>query len=395
MTGPAAAGRHVLAIQDTTEVKFPTRAGRRRGLGLVGHGNAHGVLVHAMLAVDADSGACLGLVAGEAWNRPGVVTSRHGDRPLAERESRRWVETAGKARTVLASAAMVTVVSDREGDLFPSWATVPGEDFHVLTRAMVDRPLADPAGGTLFAAAADFPVAGTRVIRLPARWPDRAGRAATLEIRFGAVEIRRPRNEKDRTLARTVRLRLADVREINPPEGVEPLHWRLLTTHEVAAAADAWRVVTWYQARWTIEQLFRVMKSQGLGLEESQIASAGRLVKLAAAAAKAACIDIQLVQEREGRHGLPVSTVFPEPEAGTIEALSPTLEGRVERQKNPHPLQSLAHAAWVIARLGGWNCHGKPPGPITMRRGMERFHAIHHGRMLGMNHGRTLGMNTE
>jgi hypothetical protein len=31
LTGAAVAGRHVLAIQDTTEVKFPTTAQRRRG----------------------------------------------------------------------------------------------------------------------------------------------------------------------------------------------------------------------------------------------------------------------------------------------------------------------------------------------------------------------------
>jgi hypothetical protein len=30
-TGAAVAGRHILAIQDTTEVKFPTTAQRRRG----------------------------------------------------------------------------------------------------------------------------------------------------------------------------------------------------------------------------------------------------------------------------------------------------------------------------------------------------------------------------
>ena len=74
-------------------------------------------------------------------------------------------------------------------------------------------------------------------------------------------------------LAATVRLRLVEVRESEPPEGVEPLHWRLLTTHEIADAAAAWQIVAWYQARWTIEQLFRVMKSQGLQLEDSQLAS--------------------------------------------------------------------------------------------------------------------------
>lgn len=67
-TRTAVSGRHVLAIQDTSEVKFQTQAGRRRGLGKVGKGNARGVLLHAMMAVDADSGVCLGLTGGNVWS---------------------------------------------------------------------------------------------------------------------------------------------------------------------------------------------------------------------------------------------------------------------------------------------------------------------------------------
>jgi len=397
-TGAALSGRHVLAIQDTTEVKFPTTAQRRRGLGPVKKGNAYGVVAHAMIAVDAVSHACFGLVGGEVHTRDGVVTEHHRDRPLSERESRRWVETAERAKEVLASAAKVTVVADRESDIYPAWARVPQAGFHLLSRAMVDRrlvdasavspPSAEPAAvgcRTLFSAADGFAVAGRRRIKLPARQPDRAARTATVEMRFGEVEICRPRDERDHSLPKTVRLRLVEVREIDPSDGVEPLHWRLLTTHDVVDAEKAWQIVDWYQARWTIEQLFRVTKSQGLQLEDSQLASADRLTKLAAAAIKAACIDMQLVQERDGKHQLPASTIFAEPEIETLEALVPTLEGNTERQKNPHPARSLARGGWVIARLGGWNCYYRPPGPITFRRGMEQFQAIHRGRLLGSN----------
>jgi hypothetical protein len=59
-TGEACSGRHVLAIQDRSEVKFPTTAQRRRGLGPVKKGNAYGVLVHAMPAPAkaGDRGGC-------------------------------------------------------------------------------------------------------------------------------------------------------------------------------------------------------------------------------------------------------------------------------------------------------------------------------------------------
>jgi hypothetical protein len=87
-TPAAASGRHVLAIQDTSEVKFDTRRGQRRGLGKVGKGNARGVLVHAMMAVDADSEVCLGLTGGQVWTRKGKVKKPHEMRTLPTRSRR-------------------------------------------------------------------------------------------------------------------------------------------------------------------------------------------------------------------------------------------------------------------------------------------------------------------
>ena len=246
------------------------------------------------------------------------------------------------------------MVDDRESDFYAKWVAVPEAGIHMLTRTMQDRRLA--TGGMLFATAAEFPVAGTRKVELPARDPGKPKRTAVVELRYGEVEICRPRQEPDRSLPKTVRLRVVEAREIDPPADVEPLHWRLLTTHKIVDAAGAWQTLGsspragWYQLRWVIEQLFRVMKSQGLQLEDSQMATAERLVKLAAVAVKAACIDIQLTQERDGKHQLPGSTVFTEPEMDTIEALVPTLEGNTDRQKNPHPARSLARATWVVAR---------------------------------------------
>ena len=75
--------------------------------------------------MDADSHACLGLVGGDVQTCDGVVAEHHRDRPLSERESRRWIETSERAKAVPSSAAMVTVVADRESDMYPAWASVP------------------------------------------------------------------------------------------------------------------------------------------------------------------------------------------------------------------------------------------------------------------------------
>ena len=51
----------MLAIQDTSEFTVRTTPERRRGLGEIGKGVGRGVILHAMLALDAGTGACLGL----------------------------------------------------------------------------------------------------------------------------------------------------------------------------------------------------------------------------------------------------------------------------------------------------------------------------------------------
>ena len=307
-TAAAAAGRHVLAIQDTSEIHFKTKPGRRRGLGEIGKGSGRGLLVHAMAAVDADTGSLLGLVGGSVYTRKGRVKTPHAKRKLKNKESRRWIDTGHQAKAVLARAATITIVADRESDIYTAWASLPGENLHVLGRVMHNRALA--GGGTLASVLAKFDFVSTRVVELIAT-TKREARRAVLSLRFTTVEVLRPDGPDARGLPKTVSLRLVEAIERNPPAGVEPVHWRLLTTHAVADLEAAWQIVDWYRLRWTIEQLFRLMKIQGLQLEDSQLASAEGLIKLAAIAAKAAAVTLQLVQARDGKSGEPAEIESP------------------------------------------------------------------------------------
>src|SRR4051794_38183581 len=202
---------------------------------------------------------------------------------------------------------------------------------HVIARSMHDRKLADGIG--LYATGEAMAVVDQGAIVLPAR-AQRAERTGQLELRFGAVSLARPQTRFLRHLPESLPLTLVEVREPDPPPGTEPLHWRLLTTHPVANAEQAWRIVEWYKRRWLIEQFFRVLKTQGFRLEDSQIATADRLLKLVAIAAKAAVITIQLLQARDGRGYQPVALVFDTNEAATLAALNRKLEAQSKRLKN-------------------------------------------------------------
>jgi Transposase DDE domain len=370
-TREAARGRHVLAIQDSSDIKFSTTPENRRGLGKVGKGNVFGVILHAMMAVDADDGACLGLVGGNVWTRKGKV--KRGRRaPLADKESARWLNTATQAKDVLAQARMITVINDREGDIYAHWARTPDDGVHLLSRVMHDHAVVK--GKTLLKAVKHIPFSGKAIIEVPERL-DRRPRKAHLSLRFGRVVLQRPKYTTEKDLPEGVAVNFVEVVELHPPKGATPIRWLLLTTHEVANVADAWQIVAWYKRRWIIEQFFRSMKTQGLRIEDSQLETAEGLMKLVAIAAKAATIIIQLVQARNGEDGLPAGFAFTPEEIDVLDAINKELQGKTALQKNPHRKRSLAWAAWVIAKLGGWSGYAshKPPGPITFHNGLARF----------------------
>jgi hypothetical protein len=118
--------------------------------------------------------------------------------------------------------------------------------------------------------------------------------------------------------------------------------------------------------------VFRILKSNGLKIEDSQLETADRLFNLAAFGLVAAARIIQLVDARDGSTR-PATDVIEADEIEAAAAISLTLEGGSERQRNPHEKGSLAWLSWIAARLGGWNCYYKPPGPKTMARGVDRL----------------------
>ena len=356
-------GRHVLAIQDTTSVRVD-----EKGIGLS---------CHPVLAVDAHDGAALGLVDAIFLAREGGLKGQRKQRDFADKDSRRWLDGAHAAEALAASgAASVTVVEDREGDIYECFAYKPA-GVEKLVRASQDRRLAD--SGSLFARAESLPQAGLMKVDLPAA-PGRKARVATLAVSFAEVALARPANRKAASgLPEAAPVNLVVGREIDAPEGAEAAYWLLLTTHAVCDIADARRIIGFYRSRWTIEQLFRTMKTKGFCMEALRQEEGGPLEKLVTAILIAAVKVMQLVADRDGAAGRPFEDALDSADGPALEAVSKTLEGKTEKQKNPHPKGSLAFAAWVCARLGGWTGYYGKPGPIVMLRGLTQFHAIKHG----------------
>ena len=384
LTAQRVAGRHVVAVQDTSELMLGSRRSRP-GYGAVGKGHAAGLLLHPVLAVEAGTGALLGLVCMQVWNRGAEELTPRRQRATADKESQRWIDGTRQAGEVLAAAASITMVSDRESDFYELFAERP-HNVDLVVRACQNRRIAaaQDEPGLLFDHIDTQPEQGRVTVTIPAA-PGRKARAATLAIRFAPVMLRRPRNGADPALPESVAVTLVDVREISQPEdGSEPVHWRLLTTHGVATLTDARWIVDLYRTRWIIEEFFRTLKSAGFDIEAADMGDPHAMINFVAAATIAAVTIKQLVQARDGNTGQLLSDAFDPDDQPILEAVSARLEGKTERQRNPHPKGTLAFAAWVIARLGGWTGYYGKPGPKVMRIGLAEFHAIKFGTTLNV-----------
>ena len=223
-------GLHVLSIQDTTSFRDD--------------GSGNSLVGHATIAVEAGSGALLGLIDTQILERFGGGGKRPKRRLPGDKQSRRWMDSMQASAHLLTSAGRVTVVADREGDIFEMFACRP-EGVEVLIRAAQDRVLAEGAG-KLFSCLANRPEAEHKV-ELPAR-PGQKKRVARISVRFASVTLKPPKNRPvGPDVPTRPRVYIVEARETDPPEGMKPAHWRLLSSH---------RVETFDQARW-ITQLHR------------------------------------------------------------------------------------------------------------------------------------------
>lgn len=267
---------------------------------------------------------------------------------------------------------------DRESDIYEAFAKRPC-NVHLLTRAAQNRCLAN--GDYLFDALRKERIVSRYPIDVPQK-TKRTTRQTEVALRYSVIELRRPVTSRKTCAVPILRLTAVFVEEIDPPQGEEAIRWMLLTTHEVKSTKAAQRIVELYRLRWTIEELNRAMKGQGMDLEQSQITRANPMKKLGVMALIAAVRVIQLVRARDGLSQQKLTDGFDEADHPILKMANKKMEGETDKQKNPHQQDSLAWASWIIGRLGGWTGYYKPPGPKIMHLGLIRFDAIKEGWLL-------------
>jgi hypothetical protein len=380
----------VLLVQDTTELNLTRPEQQVAGAGPMDSEARRGAFLDLTEAFTPD-GIPLGAVAEEMWTRDDAYFSRpqqekrkrRKQSPIEEKESFRWLQGLRRAREVASELpeTQCIYVADSEADIFHLFAEPRGErPIHWLIRACQERCVCDAqgtSGTTIREEVMAGPVLFTKEISVRgrkaktacetrARRTTRESRTAVVEVRAAAVMVRPPANG-DRTLS-PVTIHVVLVREIDAPEGEEPIEWILLTTLPIHSSEEVRQVIQYYTVRWMIELLFRTLKS-GCRVEERLFEHIDRLLPCVAVYTIVAWRTLMLVRLGRSCPDLDCEAVFEPAEWKSVWMV-------IHRKAPPRKPPTLEVILRLVGQLGGYV--NRPnrrdlPGPQTTWLGLQRM----------------------
>lgn len=382
-------GQAILAIQDTTYLDF-THHPKTQGLGKLtrpkkGRPPLMGLVLHNTLAITSE-GECLGLLDQKIYKRADEdlnKTQSNKTRPIEKKESYRWIEVVKKISSAC-SASNIVYVCDREGDIFEFFSEVVHQSRHsFLIRAGKDRIVGErcPRSSQVYENTSLWNfmqtqhTAGQIQIELSERQHQPA-RKAHCSVRFAPITYtppyRRPAARSTELLE--VPLYAIWVKEDKAPTGVEPIEWMLLTNIKVDTFEDACEKLSWYKARWHIENYHKVLKS-GCNIEKSKLNHADKLEKFATLMSVIAARIYQLKLMGRNKPMAPCTTILHEEEWKILYRF-------IHKTKAiPPQVPTAKEVMFWIAKLGGFlgRKGDGNPGSIVIWRGWQRFMDILEG----------------
>lgn len=387
------AGKIVLAISDTSEINLSSHKNRLKpndGYGNLVNGSLRagvGFKMHPTIVVDALSLMPLGIGANTF-----IVRKENEQRkeqykklPIEEKESYKWQTGVQQTREKLSNAKSIIFIQDREGDIYEQLLNSPndGQSF-LLIRSKADRRTASENSELLYTQLETSQVQGTyKTIIEGGGNKKRAKQEVEFEVRAISVQFKKPSSKLASIEKQTSTFSVIETRQINADKEEEAIVWRLITDWPIETFEEMVTVISWYETRWYIEEVFKVLKKENIDIESCELENAYAIRKLILIQLE---VIIKVFQMRaaynEPEEGYPASLVFTEDEIKCIELITEDkLEGKTEKLKNPYQKKILAYAVWSIARLGGWKGYNSQarPGPSTMIEGLKKFYQIYEG----------------
>ena len=382
-----AAQKIVLLVQDTTEVDLTRPQQPVEGAGEL-DGARRGFLLHEVQAFVPD-GTPLGTAWAEVLNRTEGVShataaekrEQRKQKPIEEKESFRWLTGLREAREIAQDLPTVqcVCVADSEADIYEVFAEPRGEyPVDWLIRACQDRAIDGEAGQRLRDRALATPVlyevellvrgrTAKTAAEDRARRQNRETRRATVEVRAVSVTLRAP-SRPDRKLP-PVTVNVVLVREPNPPAGETPVEWILVTTLAIDTPEQVRTIVEYYCVRWSIEILFRTLKS-GCRIERRRLEEIDRVLP---------CVGLYLIVAWRVLFVCRMGRSCPDVDCDAIFEPSEwkAVWVAVKRRQPPKKPPRLAEIIHLIASLGGYieRPHSEP-GTQTLWIGLQRMYDL-------------------
>lgn len=372
---------HVLCIQDTTEINYSQLCNRLKedpDVGPMSKDSNIGFFCHPTLVVDAESEVPLGFSHLRLWNRSRDKADKksrnYRKQKITDKESYRWIESARESARVLPHSIKKTIIADRESDIYEALYLIPQAGCEFLIRSSANRKL-DAEDLFLLDKMRSLTCMHTYELQVKGNH-SRKNRRAKMELRYGPVTLSKPESSNAQSPDTITVNCIYLVEKGTNPVNESPIEWRLLTTHPIDTIEQAMQCVQWYKLRWYIEEIFRLLKSEGMDIEAVQLESGEALKKMLTLSLAAALQIMSLkisYDKRDERTS--ASLVFTKAQIALLKVVQTMVEGKTAKQKNPFKVDSLAWAAWIIARLGSWDGYTSQgaPGYITFRNGMERL----------------------
>jgi hypothetical protein len=328
-----------------------------------------------MLVLDAHDEFAYGFSSLEIINRAGQTKDKHQREykklPIEEKESYRWIQAILNTKRLLHEAKSLTIVADRESDIYQLLSRVPDEKTHVVIRTSLSRVFQDEHGETFDPVNPEKRV-GLIELAIPVDSKEKTkAREARIELFVQKAWTRKPLRLNRSDDPGNVPLYVVVAKEVINQKNVvpDPIEWILLTDIKTETFQEAIGIISTYKSRWNIEQIFRLTKHKGFQLESSQLETGHAIENLIALVFIAAIKVFQMVKSRNDEYR-PALDTFDEQEVTLLRKINSGVEGKSDKSKNKNRPGSIAFTIWTIARLGDWKPEDKdPPGPITMLRG--------------------------
>jgi len=364
--------KRVLAIQDTTEIDYTTHR-KVTGLGQIGNEKGKGLMMHTSLIVTTQ-GLPLGLLAQEIWGRKKQKSKKsHKKQSYKDKESYKWITALEQTIENTPAATQVITICDREADIYEFLLRAEQLNASYVVRASWDRNLLMPEEINLWEALENTPIIGELEVEVGEKKSvkkQEPARVAKVGVRVSEVELKPPQRLKAIRMEgwKAIAGYAVYVKEINPPQGVTPLEWMLLTNVEVNNFEDAIERIQWYSKRWSIEIYHKVLKS-GCRVEDCLLETAERLKRYLALMCVIAWRLFWLTHINRQNPQAPCTSILAESEWQALYC-------RINKTSQlPIEPPTVGQAVRWIAQLGGFLARkgDGEPGITVIWRGWHRL----------------------